>query len=79
MTPLAELARLDQALLDAHRRRDGGALAELYARAADRREAEGDVDACCFYLVHAFVFALEAGIASAEALRARLVAYGREA
>lgn len=70
---------LEQALLDAHRRGDGTALAGLYAAAADRREAEGDVDACCFYLVHAFVFALEAGTAAAETLRVRLAAYGREA
>ncbi|MBT8455493.1 MAG: hypothetical protein KJO15_05270 [Alphaproteobacteria bacterium] len=69
---------LETALLAAHARRDLSALAELYTQAADEKEAAQDIDAACFYLTHAYVFALDAGHPSAPALRARLVAYGRE-
>jgi hypothetical protein len=55
-------------------RGDGAALAALYAQAADRAD---DVDAACFYLTHAFVFALEEGLPEAADLNARLVAHGR--
>ena len=69
---------LDTALLAAHAADDQPRLAALYARAADAAEAEGDTDACCFYLTHAYVFALASGVARADALHARLLAYGRE-
>jgi hypothetical protein len=36
------------------------------------------VDAACFYLTHAYVFALSAGATEAGALHARLLAHGRE-
>ena len=70
---------LDAALLAAHEARDGPALARLYARAGDRRERAGDVDAACFYLTHAYVHALEEGLSEAALLHARLKAHGREA
>jgi hypothetical protein len=70
---------LDAALLAAHEARDGPALARLYARAGDWRERAGDVDAACFYLTHAYVYALEEGAPEAAALHARLRAHGREA
>lgn len=66
---------LDAALLDAHTRHDRAALVTLYAKAAD---ATTELDASCFYLTHAYVFALDAGDARAEFLRARLVSHGRE-
>ncbi len=66
---------LDAALLDAHQRHDGAALVALYAQAADAAE---DLDAACFYLTHAYVFALDTGDTRAGDLRARLVAHGRE-
>lgn len=69
---------LDTALLDAHARNDGQALARLYAQAADMAEADGNIDGCCFFLTQAYVFALQVGAPEADALHARLVAYGRE-
>ena len=63
-----------QDVLDAHARGDGVALAGLYTQAAD---AADDIDASCFYLTHALVFALEAGLPEAATLNARLVAHGR--
>lgn len=66
---------LDARLLAAHAADDRRALAELYAEAADKAE---DHDAACFYLTHAYVFALELGHPLAPVLRQRLVAAGRE-
>ncbi|NVO54263.1 hypothetical protein HW561_00465 [Rhodobacteraceae bacterium B1Z28] len=68
---------LDSLLLDAHSRNDHANLVYYYTLAADERERAGDTDAACFYLTHAFVFALEAGAPEADALNARLVGYGR--
>jgi hypothetical protein len=66
---------LDAALLQAHQSDDRTALVRLYTQAAD---AAQDVDASCFYLTHAYVFALELGHADAPTLHARLVANGRD-
>ena len=71
-------AALDAALLKAHAEGDGRALARLYTQAADLSEQSGDHDAMCFYLTHAYVFALETGAPEADALHARLKAEGRE-
>jgi hypothetical protein len=68
---------LDHALLAAHDAEDTVALIRLYAMAGDLCEDTGDLDAACFYLTHAFVFALEAGAPEARVLNARLVAHGR--
>lgn len=68
---------LDRALLKAHDRQDLEALITLYTNAADRREALGEIEAACFYLTQAFVFALESGSSEASCLNARLVSYGR--
>ena len=38
-----------------------------------------EIDAACFFLTHAYVFALEAGASEAGVLHARLKAQGREA
>ena len=51
---------------------------DIYLAAADSREDEGDVDAACFLLTHAWVHALEAGDSRARDIRARLIARGRE-
>ena len=69
---------LDAALLKAHADQDGPALVRLYARAADMAETVGDIEAMCFYLTHAYVFALEIDDPTADALHARLKAEGRE-
>ena len=69
------MSDLDAALIAAHAADDSDALVRLYREAAET--AEGEVRRA-FYLTHAYVFALEAGLAEADALRARLVAMGRE-
>jgi hypothetical protein len=68
---------LDVRLLAAHAAADASALVRLYTAAADQVEPN-DVDAACFYLTHAYVFALEKGDVACTDLRARLVAHGRE-
>lgn len=65
---------LDEALLDAHARDDRAALVTLYSRAA---EATDEVDATCFFLTQAYVFALETGHAATQPLHDRLKAFGR--
>ncbi|KIN72212.1 hypothetical protein [Sulfitobacter guttiformis] len=66
---------LDAELLAAHETGDQHALIDLYIRAAAE---SADVDTTCFFLTHAYVFALEQGDARAHLLRAQLVAHGRE-
>lgn len=58
--------------------RDQLALVGLYSEAGDAAEAAGNSDAACFYLTHAFVFALDEGDARSAYLHARLKAQGRE-
>jgi hypothetical protein len=70
--------RLDEAILSAHERGDGKALAGLYEEAAGRLERAGDTDAACFFLTQAYVFALEGGLPAARHLHRRLAAHGRE-
>lgn len=69
------MSYLDAQMLAAHGMADTFALIGLYTQAAD---AAVDVDSECFFLTHAFVFALEEGDARAQTLRARLVHHGRE-
>lgn len=71
-------AKLDADLLAAHAAGDQPALVRLYAEAGDAAEAAGEIDAACFFLTHAYVFALASGAAEAGALHARLLAHGRE-
>jgi len=66
---------LHAAMLAAHEKHDSAALIRLYTQAAD---TANDTDAACFFLTHAYIFALEAGSCEAPALRARLVEQGRE-
>ena len=68
---------LETRLLAAHARGDIDALVGLYTEAADLAETAKNIDAACFYLTHAFVFALESGSPDAKRLNARLVGYGR--
>ena len=72
------MSDLHDRLLAAHEAGNGPDLVRLYTEAANESECGGDVDAACFFLTHAYVFALEEGIDEAGALHARLVAYGRE-
>ena len=68
-------AELDARMLAAHAAGDLARLVRLYTEAAD---IAADIDAACFYLTHAYVYALDAADPAAAALRARLVAAGRE-
>lgn len=65
---------LHDRLLDAHARDDRAALVGLYTEAAGQA---GDADAACFYLTHAYIFALEMGDPAVGALRDRLKQHGR--
>lgn len=76
--PAGARAALDARLIAAHEARDWSALVRLYAEAAESSEAAGDVAAACFFLTHAYVFALQTGDARASALHARLKERGRE-
>ena len=69
------MSLLDDRLIAAHEAEDNRLLVTLYSQAA--AEA-ADPDASGFYLTHAYVFALEAGLPEASALRARLIDMGRE-
>ncbi len=68
------MSGLDARLLDAHARHDHPSLVKLYAQAA---ETAHDTDAACFYLTHAYIFALELGHPDTTALHAQLAAHGR--
>ena len=70
------MSDLNARLLAAHAADDRPALVRLYTEAADTTP---DTDAACFFLTHAYVFALEIHDACAPTLHARLVAAGREA
>ena len=69
------MSDLDARMIAAHEDGDQQALIRLYTQAADQ---SNDLTAACFYLTHAYVFALEAGAPEAPALHARLKAHGRE-
>ncbi|MCP4317230.1 MAG: hypothetical protein GY789_14765 [Hyphomicrobiales bacterium] len=69
---------LDAALIDAHRQSDGRKIAELYLLAGELAQVSGDTEKACFYLVHAYVFALQEGMELASELHARLKVLGRE-
>jgi len=70
---------LDARLLGAHAAGDHTALVALYTEAADMAQAGGETEAECFYLTHAYVFALQTDAPERAVLNARLVALGREA
>ncbi|MBI1418359.1 MAG: hypothetical protein GC146_14150 [Limimaricola sp.] len=65
---------LDARLLAAHAAGDRAALVALYTEAGDQAAT---VDAACFYLTQAYVYALELGHAAVPELHARLKAEGR--
>ncbi len=69
------MSSLDAEMIAAHAVHDHAALVRLYTQAADEAN---DVDTACFYLTHAYIFALEAGAPETPALHARLKAHGRE-
>jgi len=68
------MTSLQDRLLAAHARDDRAALVGLYTEAADMA---ANIDAACFYLTHAYIFALEKGDPASDALYQRLKAEGR--
>ena len=69
------MSDLDARLLVAHEANDRAALIALYQQAAEQAQT---VDAACFFLTQAYVFALEVNHPDTQAIRARLQAEGRE-
>ena len=74
---LPERAALNHALCAAHAEGDLVKLVALYRTAGEFSEDAGDIDAACFYLTHALVYALEIGAPDAMALEDRLRLHGR--
>ncbi|MDA5558998.1 hypothetical protein [Shimia sp. MMG029] len=72
-----DLKELDRQLLQAHTDYNVPALIKLYHEASKMSEARQDHDAACFYLTHAFVFALEYGAPEADELNRKLYERGR--
>jgi len=66
---------LQKALLTAHTSDDRVALVSLYRQAADQA---GSPDAESFFLVQAYIFALETAHPAASSLHQRLKSLGRE-
>jgi hypothetical protein len=75
---MTDRAALDAALLAAHDADDRGALVTLYLDAANAEDAAGAVEAACFFLTQAYVYALETGSPLAGPLNRRLAALGRD-
>ncbi len=69
------MSALEGALLAAHAAGDSAALVAIYQQAAAETT---DVNAKAFLLTHAHIYALEVDHPDAPALRAELVAMGRE-
>lgn len=70
-------ATLEAELLAAHAAGDVARLSGLYAQAAMSAERGGERERAAFYLTHAWVFALDAGLDEAERLQADLRSWGR--
>lgn len=68
---------LEARLLAAHENADLRGLSCLYRQAAEMAERRGDRDRAAFFLTHAWVFALDAGMAEADVHARRLRAWGR--
>lgn len=72
-------ADLQHRMLCAHQTGDAASLPMLYLEAARLREAQGEVDAACFFFTHAYVYALDAGDdATAQQAHSQLKAHGRD-
>ncbi len=74
---MSELAEREASLLAAHEAGDLPVLIRLYAERARELEAD-DIDAACFYMVNAYVFALELGLPEHEEYFEFLLQHKRE-
>ena len=72
------MSNLDQDLIRAHQANDLDKLVELYQQAADDSFGRNDIDAGCFYLTHAYIFALESNHPKSNAIHCQLVSHGCE-
>ena len=70
------LPDLNARLLRAHAENDVKGLAGLYGQAADMAGDIGDGAGECFFLTHAWVFALDGGLPSAGVFEKRLAGLG---
>lgn len=68
---------LQEALLAAHSIDDRKALVALYLEAADLAFSAQSIDEECFFLTHAWIYALETDHELSRDLFARLDRYGR--
>ncbi len=73
-----ELADLAQDIAAAHAEGRGRDLVRLYTRLADHHEDRCQIDAACFYLTYALIYALETGDEAQIELHKRLCVYERE-
>jgi hypothetical protein len=69
------MSNLDALMIAAHAAGDKTELVALYTEAAN---LTNDLNTKCFYLTHAYIFALDTGANQTAALHARLVSHGRE-
>lgn len=69
---------LHRQLLEAHQQNDTDSLATLYGEAGTRAEHQGNLDAACFYLTQAYIFALDSGLDCAAEYNRKLAGYGRD-
>lgn len=68
----AELAALDEQILEAHARQDIDLLHTLYHRASRHHASLGADQAAGFFLTQAYVFALDSGNPDAESIACEL-------
>jgi len=77
MLSSAKLRDLDAKIISAHENGDKQILVENYTQLADEAERIGEINACCYFLTLAYVYALELGLENHEVLACRLRAHGR--
>ncbi len=75
----SDLAVLQQAILTAHAQNNTADLINHYTDAATLMENNSDIDAACFYLTQAYIYALDSGSEYTEDLHERLAKHGRVA
>jgi len=69
---------LNEHLLAAHAAEDKVALVGLYRAAAGLAEMDQDIERECFFLTHAWIFALETDHPMRDNLHAKLARHGRD-
>ena len=77
--PIENLAALDAAISEAQFKNDWPALTQAYRQAGHIMLRSGEIDAACFVLTNAYVYALECGNRTvADEIWQTLEGYGRE-